>query len=50
MGVGAAQRVKAVHWNVARQMVSAWVLTIPCTAVMGALAFLIIRYVFFATV
>ena len=50
MGVGAAQRVKAVHWNVARQMVSAWVLTIPCTAVMGALAFLIIRYVFFAAV
>jgi PiT family inorganic phosphate transporter len=42
MGVGAAQRVKAVHWGVARQMVSAWVLTIPCTAVMGAAAYFII--------
>ena len=46
MGVGAAQRVKAVHWNVAKQMVSAWVLTIPCTAVMGAISYVIITYAF----
>ena len=32
MGVGSAERVKAVHWDVARQMVTAWVMTIPCTA------------------
>lgn len=38
MGVGSAERVKAVHWDVARQMVTAWVMTIPCTALMGALA------------
>ncbi|WP_301955047.1 inorganic phosphate transporter, partial [uncultured Mitsuokella sp.] len=31
MGVGSAERVKAVHWDVARQMVTAWVMTIPCT-------------------
>ena len=48
MGVGAAQRVKAVHWNVAQQMVSAWVLTIPCTAVMGAIAYLVITNVLYA--
>ena len=29
MGVGSAERVKAVHWDVARQMVTAWVMTIP---------------------
>ena len=39
MGVGTAKRVNAVHWGVAQQMVAAWVMTIPCTAVMGALAF-----------
>ena len=37
MGVGTAKRINAVHWSVAQQMVAAWVLTIPCTAVMGAL-------------
>lgn len=43
MGVGSAQRVKAVHWDVARQMVTAWVLTIPATAVLGAVAYLILH-------
>ena len=36
MGVGAAERVKAVNWNVARRMVMAWGLTIPSTALMSA--------------
>jgi PiT family inorganic phosphate transporter len=45
MGVGAAERVKAVHWNVARQMVVAWVMTIPCTAIMGGAAYYIIATV-----
>ena len=44
MGVGAAQRAKAVHWNVARQMVTAWVMTIPCTAIMGAISYYIISH------
>ena len=39
MGVGAAKRINAVRWGVAQQMVIAWVLTIPCTAVMGALTY-----------
>lgn len=47
MGVGSAQRIKAVHWSVARQMVTAWVMTIPCTAVMGALSYVILTKVFF---
>ena len=43
MGVGAAQRVKAVHWDVARQMVTAWILTIPATAILGAIAYLVLH-------
>lgn len=39
MGVGAAKRINAVRWGVAQQMVTAWVLTIPCSAVVGALAY-----------
>ena len=39
MGVGAAKRINAVRWGVAQQMVIAWVMTIPCTAVMGALTY-----------
>jgi PiT family inorganic phosphate transporter len=46
MGVGAAERVHAVRWKVARQMVLAWVMTIPFTAIMGAGAYFIIRIIF----
>ena len=46
MGVGSAQRVKAVHWDVARSMVTAWVMTIPCTAVMGAVSYLVAMSIF----
>ena len=45
MGVGAAQRVNMVRWNVLRDMVTAWLLTIPLTAGLAALIFLILRYV-----
>ncbi len=46
MGVGTAKRVNAVHWGVAQQMVTAWVMTIPCTAVMGALAHFVVEAIF----
>ena len=46
MGVGTAKRIRAVRWGVAQQMLAAWVLTIPCTAVMGALAYQIVLWVF----
>ena len=46
MGVGTAKRVNAVRWGVAQQMVMAWVLTIPCTALMGAAAYKIVTMVF----
>ena len=31
---------------VAQQMVVAWVLTIPCTAAMGAVAYMIVKAIF----
>ena len=46
MGVGSAQRFTAVHWDVARSMVTAWVMTIPCTAAMGAISYLIATAIF----
>lgn len=42
-GVGSANRVKAVRWGVAREIVWAWVLTIPCAAFVASVCFVIIR-------
>jgi PiT family inorganic phosphate transporter len=39
VGVGATQRLSAVRWGVAGRIVWAWVLTIPASAFMAALAF-----------
>lgn len=46
MGVGTAKRISAVRWGTAQQMVVAWVLTIPCTALMSALAYQVVKVVF----
>ena len=42
VGVGAVHRLSAVRWGVARQVVWAWVLTIPCSAVVAAVAYWLI--------
>jgi inorganic phosphate transporter, PiT family len=42
-GVGSIQRVRAVRWNVASDIVTAWVLTIPAAALAASGAFIIIR-------
>jgi inorganic phosphate transporter, PiT family len=42
-GVGSIQRVRAVRWNVASDIVTAWVLTIPAAALAASGAFVIIR-------
>lgn len=44
MGVGTAKRISAVRWGVAQQMLTAWVLTIPCTAIVSALTYKIISF------
>jgi PiT family inorganic phosphate transporter len=42
VGVGAAQRLSAVRWGVARRIVWAWILTMPMSAAIAALAYLIL--------
>ena len=42
MGVGSAERVRAVHWGVARSMLVAWCVTIPISAVMSAIIYTVI--------
>jgi inorganic phosphate transporter, PiT family len=37
-GAGAGRRLAAVRWNLAGQMVIAWLLTLPAAAIVGALA------------
>jgi PiT family inorganic phosphate transporter len=39
MGAGAAKRLSAVRWGVAGNIAVAWVLTLPCSAAIGALAY-----------
>jgi PiT family inorganic phosphate transporter len=43
-GVGSIQRVRAVRWSVATDIAVAWVLTIPASALVSGLAFLLIRF------
>ena len=43
MGVGASKRFKSVKWGVAKNIVWAWVLTIPITASLSALIIFIIK-------
>ena len=44
VGVGAAQRVSAVRWGVAGRIVWAWVLTIPMSAAIAAVAYLLLQH------
>jgi PiT family inorganic phosphate transporter len=43
MGVGAIQRFSAVRWGVAGRIITAWILTIPASAVISAAAWLVLR-------
>jgi PiT family inorganic phosphate transporter len=42
VGVGAVRRLSAVRWGVARQIVWAWVLTIPAAAGIAAVTYFVI--------
>ena len=46
VGVGATHRLSAVRWGVARRIVWAWFLTIPASAAVSALAFLLVRLIY----
>ncbi len=43
MGVGSLQRLSAVRWGVAGKIIWAWLLTIPLSAISGAILYLIVR-------
>ena len=44
MGVGATRRLSAVRWGVARQIVWAWILTIPASGLIGAACYFAIHF------
>ena len=46
MGAGAAERLSKVRWQVGREMVTTWLLTIPATAAISALLFLGLIHIF----
>ena len=42
MGVGATRRLSAVRWGVGRKIVAAWILTIPASATIAGMTFLLL--------
>jgi inorganic phosphate transporter, PiT family len=46
VGVGATQRASAVRWGIAGNIIWAWILTIPATASVGAIAYWLSLQVF----
>jgi len=44
-GVGATERFSSVRWGLAGRIVWAWILTIPASAVIAALSYLVVRSV-----
>ena len=45
MGVGSLRRMSAVKWGVAGRILWAWVLTIPCSAAISALAYILVKHI-----
>jgi inorganic phosphate transporter, PiT family len=43
VGVGATRRLSAVRWGIARRVVWAWVLTIPMSGLIAAIAYFLVR-------
>jgi len=42
VGVGATTRLSAVRWGVAGRMIWAWIITIPASAAVAALPYLLV--------
>jgi PiT family inorganic phosphate transporter len=45
MGVGAAERVNKVRWGVAREIITAWLITIPASGLMAAFFYWAINWI-----
>jgi len=46
MGIGASERPRAVRWGKAKEILGAWIVTSPATAVLSALLYVFARTVF----
>lgn len=46
MGVGATKRLSAVRWNVAGNIVLAWIITFPAAALIACVTYLLVRPLF----
>jgi PiT family inorganic phosphate transporter len=44
IGVGAARKVSAVRWNIAANIVIAWVVTLPASGLMAALSYVAVGF------
>ena len=44
IGVGAAKRISSVRWNVANNIVVAWIITIPASAAIAALCYFAVEW------
>jgi len=46
LGIGASRRLSSVRWGLAANIMLAWIVTIPTTAVAGALLYQIVKIIF----
>ena len=46
MGAGAAKRISAVKWGVAKNIVAAWIITLPATMLLGGLISFLLAKIF----
>lgn len=46
IGVGSARQIKAVRWETARQLVTAWLITIPSTALISLIFYKLLEFCF----
>lgn len=46
VGVGATNKLSAVHWGIAGRIVWAWIFTIPLSALMSAMCWWLAQYIF----
>ncbi len=44
VGVGATSRRSVVRWGIARNVVAAWILTVPCTAALAAVIYWFVQF------
>ncbi len=45
-GVGATRRISAVRWGITAQILTAWILTLPCAAILAAISYYLLRIIF----